>query len=151
MNGIASGSSLQGMAASGDVSQDAVAEGEGCSLEHIYSIIEKNVHWVPVECLRHDSKRANQLALEYFIEEVYEAGMVLLGPEVKSLRDGRASLADSYARIKKGEVFLHNMHISPYPFTRHVEIDPTRTRKLLLNKNLTILSWIYPLVQLVLL
>ena len=71
---------------------------------------------------------------EYFIEEVYEAGMVLLGPEVKSLREGRANLVDSYARIKKGEVYLHNMHISPYPFARHVEIDPTRTRKLLLNK-----------------
>lgn len=71
---------------------------------------------------------------EYFIEEVYEAGMVLLGPEVKSLRDGRASLADSYARIKRGEVFLHNMHISPYPYAHHIEIDPTRTRKLLMNK-----------------
>ena len=71
---------------------------------------------------------------EYFIEEVYEAGMVLLGPEVKSLRDGRANLADSYARIKSGQVFLYNMHISPYPFTRHLEMDPTRTRKLLMNK-----------------
>ncbi|RLB34709.1 MAG: SsrA-binding protein [Deltaproteobacteria bacterium] len=71
---------------------------------------------------------------DYFIEQTYEAGMVLLGPEVKSLREGRASLVDSYARVKKGEVFLHNMHISPYPYAHHIEIDPTRPRKLLLNK-----------------
>jgi SsrA-binding protein len=73
-------------------------------------------------------------AHEYFIEEVYDAGMVLLGPEVKSLRDGRANLVDSYARVKNGEVFLYNMHISQYPFSHHAALDPTRTRKLLLNK-----------------
>lgn len=78
----------------------------------------------------HNKKAAH----EYFIEEVYDAGMVLLGPEVKSLRDGRANLVDSYARIKKGEVFLYNMHISPYPFSHHMSLDPKRTRKLLLNK-----------------
>jgi SsrA-binding protein len=71
---------------------------------------------------------------EYFIEEVYDAGMVLLGPEVKSLRDGRANLVDSYAKVKNGEVFLYNMHISQYPFAHHMALDPTRTRKLLLNK-----------------
>ena len=71
---------------------------------------------------------------DYFIEEVYEAGMVLLGPEVKSLREGRASLKDSYARVKSEELFLHNMHISPYPFAHHVPIEPTRTRKLLMHK-----------------
>lgn len=71
---------------------------------------------------------------EYFIDEVFEAGLVLMGPEAKSLRDGRANLVDSYARISKGEVWLHNMHISPYPFARHMELDPTRKRKLLLNK-----------------
>ncbi len=73
-------------------------------------------------------------AHEYFIEEVYDAGMVLLGPEVKSLRDGRANLVDSYARVKNGEVYLYNMHISQYPFSHHTVLDPTRTRKLLLNK-----------------
>ena len=73
-------------------------------------------------------------AHEYFIEEIYDAGMVLLGPEVKSLREGRANLVDSYARVKKGEVFLYNMHISQYPFSHHIALDPTRTRKLLLNK-----------------
>jgi len=71
---------------------------------------------------------------EYFIEETFEAGMVLDGPEVKSLRDGRANLVDSYARVKRGEVFLLNMHISPYPFAHHVDLDPKRTRKLLLTK-----------------
>ena len=73
-------------------------------------------------------------AHEYFIEEVYDAGMVLLGPEVKSLRDGRANLVDSYARVKNGEVYLYNMHISQYPFSHHTVLDPKRTRKLLLNK-----------------
>ena len=71
---------------------------------------------------------------EYFLEEFLEAGMVLLGPEVKSLREGRANLTDSYAKVKGGEVYLYNMHISPYPFARHLELDPTRRRKLLLNK-----------------
>ena len=73
-------------------------------------------------------------AHEYFIEEVYVAGMVLAGPEVKSLREGRANLVDSYARVKRGEVYLYNMHISPYPFAHHINLDPTRTRKLLLNR-----------------
>ncbi len=71
---------------------------------------------------------------DYFIDEVIEAGIVLLGPEVKSLRGGRASLTDSYAKVKQGEVFLYNMHINPYPFAHHVNLDPTRTRKLLLNE-----------------
>ena len=71
---------------------------------------------------------------DYFIDEVLEAGLVLLGPEVKSLREGRASLVDSYARVKKGEVFLYHMHITPYPYAHHVRLDPVRTRKLLLNK-----------------
>jgi len=71
---------------------------------------------------------------DYFIDEVLEAGLVLLGPEVKSLREGRASLVDSYARVKKGEVFLYNMHITLYPYAHHVRLDPVRTRKLLLNK-----------------
>lgn len=71
---------------------------------------------------------------DYFIDEIYESGIVLLGPEVKSLREGRASLQDSYARVKREELFLHNMHISPYPFAHHVDIDPTRTRKLIMHK-----------------
>jgi SsrA-binding protein len=72
---------------------------------------------------------------DYFIDETLEAGIALLGPEVKSLREGRGSLVDSYARVKRGEVFLYNMHITPYPYAHHVKLDPVRIRKLLLNKS----------------
>ena len=78
----------------------------------------------------HNRKAAH----DYFIDEIYEAGLVLSGPEVKSLRNGWASINDSYAKIKKGEVFLYNMYIKPYPFTHYVSIDPNRPRKLLLHK-----------------
>ena len=71
---------------------------------------------------------------EYFIDESFEAGIVLLGSEVKSLRDGRANLADSYARVDKGQVFLVNSHISPYPAANMFNHEPTRPRKLLLHK-----------------
>ena len=70
----------------------------------------------------------------YFIEETYEAGMVLLGTEVKSLRLGRVHLKDSYARINKGEVFVHQMHIGAYPFAYYGNHDPLRKRKLLLHR-----------------
>lgn len=70
---------------------------------------------------------------DYFIEDTYEAGMVLLGTEVKSLRLGRVNLKDSYARIKKGEVFVHQMHIGDYPFASYENHDPLRKRKLLLH------------------
>lgn len=78
--------------------------------------------------------RNKKAAYDYFIDEVFEAGIVLLGAEVKSLRGGRANLVDSYARIKRGEVFLNNMHITPYPHAHHISLDPTRPRKLLLNR-----------------
>jgi len=71
---------------------------------------------------------------DYSIDEIYEAGIVLVGPEVKSLREGRASLVDSYARVKNGELFVYNMHITSYPFAHHLDIDPTRIRKLLMQK-----------------
>jgi SsrA-binding protein len=71
---------------------------------------------------------------EYTIDEVVEAGIVLLGPEVKSLRGGRANLGDAYSRIKDSEVFVYNMHISPYPYAHYLNLDPLRTRKLLLNR-----------------
>lgn len=71
---------------------------------------------------------------DYFIDEAIEAGMVLLGPEVKSLREGRASLVDGYAKVINGEVFLYNMHITPYPYAHHLNLEPKRKRKLLLNK-----------------
>ncbi len=70
----------------------------------------------------------------YFIEETCEAGLVLLGSEVKSMRDGKANLKDSHARIQKGEAFLVNAHISPYPGANQFNHEPTRTRKLLLHK-----------------
>jgi SsrA-binding protein len=69
----------------------------------------------------------------YFIEETHEAGLVLVGSEVKSLRDGKANLSDSYARIHKGEAVLINAHISPYPGANQFNHEPTRTRKLLLH------------------
>lgn len=71
---------------------------------------------------------------DYTIDEVIEAGIVLLGPEVKSLRGGRANLGDAYSRIKNSEVYVYNMHISPYPYAHHLNLDPLRTRKLLLNR-----------------
>ena len=71
---------------------------------------------------------------DYQILETYEAGLVLLGSEVKSLRDGRASLSDAYAIVQKGEAFLMNAHISPYSYSRGGGHEPDRTRKLLLHK-----------------
>ena len=72
---------------------------------------------------------------DYFIEEKFEAGMVLRGTEVKSLRNGKANLNDSFALIRNGEAFLHNLHISPYDFGNRENHDPDRMRKLLLHKN----------------
>jgi len=71
---------------------------------------------------------------DYEIEDTYEAGIVLMGTEIKSVRDGRAQLKDSYAIVKNGEVFLLNMHISPYEKGNIFNHEETRTRKLLLNK-----------------
>ncbi len=72
---------------------------------------------------------------DYFIVDQYEAGLVLKGTEVKSLRLGGANLKDSYARIKNGEVFVYQLHIAPYPFAYYDNHDPLRPRKLLLNKH----------------
>lgn len=71
---------------------------------------------------------------DYFIEEKIEAGMVLTGTEVKSLRMGKANLNDSFATVKSGEAFLNNLHISPYDFGNRENHDPDRMRKLLLHK-----------------
>lgn len=70
---------------------------------------------------------------DYFIEETYEAGIVLQGTEIKSIRNGRIQLKDAYARIHNGEVFLYNMHVSPYEQGNRYNHDPLRTRKLLLH------------------
>lgn len=71
---------------------------------------------------------------DYHIDDVFEAGMVLKGTEVKSMRQGSVNLKDSYARIKNGEVFVYQMHIGPYPFAYYGNHDPLRPRKLLLHK-----------------
>ncbi|AYA77863.1 SsrA-binding protein SmpB [Robertmurraya korlensis] len=77
------------------------------------------------------NKKANH---DYFIEETYEAGMVLQGTEIKSIRNGRINLKDSYARIQNGEIYLLNAHISPYEQGNRYNHDPLRQRKLLLHK-----------------
>jgi len=71
---------------------------------------------------------------DYFILETVEAGIQLKGSEVKSIRNGRANLKDSFARIDSGEVILYNMHISPYEQAGRFAPEPTRERKLLLHK-----------------
>jgi SsrA-binding protein len=70
----------------------------------------------------------------YFIEETYQAGVSLLGSEIKSLREGKVNLGDSYGDIKRSEVFLVDVHISLYPQANRLNHDPLRTRKLLLHK-----------------
>ena len=71
---------------------------------------------------------------DYFIEETYEAGIVLKGTEIKSIRAGRVSLKDAHCRIINGEAQLINMHIAPYEQGNRFNHDPTRTRKLLLHR-----------------
>ena len=72
---------------------------------------------------------------EFHIEDEIEAGMVLQGTEVKSLREGRANLKDAHGKIKNGELYLYQMHISPYPFAYYGNHEPERPRKLLLHKS----------------
>ena len=77
------------------------------------------------------NKRAR---INYFIDETYEAGIALVGTEVKALRDGRANLKDSYALIRDDELFLYDLHISPYSHGNRANHDPLRVRKLLMHK-----------------
>lgn len=70
----------------------------------------------------------------YTIEDTYEAGIVLTGTEIKSIRNGKVNIKDSYANIKNGEVFIYGMHISPYEHGNIYNKDPLRTRKLLLSR-----------------
>ncbi len=77
----------------------------------------------------------NRRALhDYFVEQTIECGLVLTGTEVKSLRQGKAQLADSYAMIERNEAFLHHLHISPYEQGNRSNVEPMRTRKLLLHR-----------------
>lgn len=72
---------------------------------------------------------------DYFIEEVYEAGIVLTGTEIKSVRQGKVSLKESYAKIERGEIIIYGMNISPYEQGNRFNVDPLRPRKLLLHKS----------------
>lgn len=72
---------------------------------------------------------------DYFIDEKFECGIVLSGTEVKSLRAGKANLKDSYVTIKEGEMWLIGVHISPYEMGNRYNLDPMRSRKLLMHKN----------------
>jgi len=92
--------------------------------------------------MKKDEKKAPPPAISnrkarqsYHILESFEAGIELRGPEVKSLRAGKANIQDSFARVERDEVFLYNMHINPYTYTHHEELSPTRTRKLLLHRS----------------
>lgn len=71
---------------------------------------------------------------DYFIEEKYEAGLSLLGSEVKSIKKGKVSIKESFISDKKGEMFIYGMHVTPYSQAYDKDIDPTRTRRLLLHK-----------------
>lgn len=72
---------------------------------------------------------------EYFIEETYDAGVSLAGTEVKSIRAGKVSLQDAYARVENGEVWLHGMYIAPYEFGSRFNLEAKRPRKMLLHKH----------------
>jgi len=77
----------------------------------------------------------NRKALhDYHILETFEAGIMLQGTEVKGIREGKANLRDAYARVDKGEVWLHNVHINPYSHRGYTDHDPRRKRKLLLHR-----------------
>ena len=72
---------------------------------------------------------------DYFIEDTYEAGIKLMGSEIKSIRQGKVNLSDSYVTFRDGEAFILNMHISKYDYSNRFNHDETRTRKILLHKN----------------
>lgn len=71
---------------------------------------------------------------DYFIEDTYETGIVLTGTEIKSVRQGKVNIKESYAKIENGEMILYGMHISPYEHGNRFNVDPLRPRKLLLHK-----------------
>ena len=71
---------------------------------------------------------------DFFIDEIYEAGIVLTGTEIKSIRQGKINLKESFAKVQNGEVFVHQMHISLYEQGNRYNVDPVRPRKLLLHK-----------------
>jgi SsrA-binding protein len=78
-----------------------------------------------------DNRKASH---DYYILETFEAGVVLLGTEVKAIREGRVNLRDSFGRVEGGEVWIYNVHISPYSHRGYAHHEPTRRRKLLLHR-----------------
>lgn len=95
----------------------------------------KNINKIKVVC---ENRRARH---DYHIIETYEAGIALKGTEVKSLRAGRASLQDSFARVENGELLLYNMHVSPYEQGNRFNHDPKRVRRLLMHKAEILRLW----------
>jgi SsrA-binding protein len=83
---------------------------------------------------RHVVGRNRKARHEYEILDTYEAGMVLKGPEVKSLRAGKLAFNDAFARVEQGEMWLYSLHISPYEQANRANVDPERVRKLLLHR-----------------
>ena len=83
------------------------------------------------EKLISDNRKARH---DYLLFDTFEAGIALLGTEVKAIREGRGNLRDSYGRVEQGEVFLYNVHISPYSHRGYADHEPVRRRKLLLHK-----------------
>lgn len=83
------------------------------------------------ESLIADNRKA---LFDYHLLETFEAGIALLGTEVKGIREGRANLRDSFARVEAGEVWLYNVHINPYSHRGYADHDPRRRRKLLLHR-----------------
>ncbi len=83
------------------------------------------------EVLIADNRKAH---FDYHVLETFEAGIALLGTEVKGIREGKANLRDAFARVEKGEVWLYNVHINPYSHRGYVDHDPKRRRKLLLHR-----------------
>ncbi|MDP8298032.1 MAG: SsrA-binding protein SmpB [Candidatus Orphnella occulta] len=81
-----------------------------------------------------DIARNKKAFFEYILSDKFEAGLELKGPEVKSMREGKISLSDSFVKAEKGEVYLYGMHVSPYKQSGPFAPDPTRVRKLLLHK-----------------
>lgn len=79
-----------------------------------------------------DNRKARR---DYELSDTFEAGIALLGTEVKAIREGRVNLKDSFGRVESGEVFLHNVHISPYSHRGYADHEPLRRRKLLLRKD----------------
>jgi SsrA-binding protein len=108
----------------------------GFGLSHKAFLISDGIYGIFIVPMKDNSAASNRKArFTYTILESLEAGIELKGTEVKSLRNGQASLADSFARNEGGDLFLYNMHIPPYAFGNRANVEPTRPRKLLLHRS----------------